>query len=122
MNVGTAVIGGPISALSEKDINEAIEFGKSNKHRQDVINYAFIVKKDASQLLEAGFRYIYVLICTNYYLIADYAAKQERNYEKIDMDYVNFLANLSTFHVEAIELKGSVTTLGPTHLSSLGNA
>src|SRR3989338_10218685 len=102
--------GGPVSSLSEQDINEAIEFGKSNKHRQDVINYAFIVQKDASQFLEGGFRHLYVLVCTNYYLIADYTAMQERNYENIDMDYVNFLAHLPTFRIELIELNGSVTT------------
>jgi len=102
--------GGPVSSLSEQDINEAVEFGKSNKHKQDVINYAFIVQKDASQFFDAGFRHLYVLICTNYYLVADYAAKQERNYESIDLDYVNFLAHLPTFRIELTELNGSVTT------------
>jgi hypothetical protein len=102
--------GGPISSLTQKDIEEAIEFGKLNKHKQDVINYAFIVQKDASSFFENGFRHLYVLICTNYYLIADYAAKQERSYEKIDMDYVNSLASLPTFHIELIELNGSGTT------------
>lgn len=99
---------GPAFPLSEKDIQEAIEFGKADKHKQDVIRYAFMFDKDSSVLLDVNPRRIYVLICTNYYLIADYAAQQARNYENIDMDYVNFLAGLPTFKVEVVEKIGDV--------------
>lgn len=95
--------GGLIAQLSQKDIEEAIEFGKENKHKQDVINYAFMFSKDSTRLTELASRTIYVLVCTNYYLIADYASQQARNYEEIDMEYVNYLANLSTFKLETIE-------------------
>jgi len=93
---------GPISPLSQKDIEEAIEFGKANKHRPDVIKYAYIFEKDISSFLGAT-RHVYILVCTNYFLIAEYAANQSKNYDSIDMDYVNFLANLPTFHIELIE-------------------
>lgn len=93
---------GPISPLTKEDIESAIEFGKANKHKQDVINYAFIFTKNVTSFL-GPVRNIYILICTNYFLIADYAAKQTRNYEPIDMDYVNFLANLPVFRIEVAE-------------------
>jgi len=94
---------GLIAKLSQNDIEEAIEFGKENKHKQDVINYAFMFSKDSTRFTELVSRKIYVLVCTNYYLIADYASQQARNYEEIDMEYVNYLANLSTFKLEVIE-------------------
>ena len=99
---------GPVVSLTQKDIEEAVEFGKNNKHNQDVINYAFMFQKDSSRLLEVNPRSLYILICTNYYLIADYAARKTRNYENIDMDYVNFLAHLPTFQIEVVEKMGDV--------------
>lgn len=99
---------GPIASLTQRDIGEAIEFGKSNKHKQDVIDYAFIFAKNSSRLLEVNPRTLYISICTNFYLIADYAARQTRNYENIDMDYVNFLAHLPTFKIEAVEQMGDI--------------
>jgi hypothetical protein len=100
--------GGPIASLSQNEIEEAIDFGKANKHNQNVINYAFMFAKDSSRLMEVNPRTIYALICTNYYLIADYAATQTRNYENIDMDYVNFLAHLPTFRIEVLEKMGDI--------------
>ncbi|MEK6647630.1 MAG: hypothetical protein AABY84_13245 [Candidatus Firestonebacteria bacterium] len=93
---------GPVSPLTKENIESAIEFGKTNRHKQDVINYAFIFTKNVTSFL-GPVRNIYILICTNYFLIADYAAKQTRNYEPIDMDYVNFLANLPVFRIEVAE-------------------
>lgn len=93
---------GPVSPLTKEDIESAIEYGKTNRHKQDVINYSFIFTKNVTSFL-GPIRNIYILVCTNYFLIADYAAKQTRNYEPIDMDYVNFLANLPVFRIEAAE-------------------
>ncbi len=99
---------GPIPSLSQADIQEAIEFGKTNKFKQDVIDYAFIFKKYSSRLGEINPRSIYILFITNFYLIANYAAQQTRNYQDIDIDYVNFLAHLPTFRVEAVEQRGDI--------------
>lgn len=93
---------GPISPLTKEDIDSAIEFGKTNKHKQDVINYTFTFTKNVTSFL-GPVRKIYILVCTNYFLIADYTARQSRNYEPIDMDYVNFLANLPVFRIEVAE-------------------
>ncbi|MBU4302980.1 MAG: hypothetical protein KJ931_01120 [Candidatus Omnitrophica bacterium] len=93
---------GLIARLSPEQIQEAIDFGKKNRLKPDVINYAFIYSKNITNFL-GGIRQVYILICSNYYLIADYAAKQTKNYEAIDMDYVNFLATLPTFHIETVE-------------------
>lgn len=92
---------GPVSPLTKEDIESAIEFGKTNR-QQDVINYVFIFTKNVTSFL-GPVRNIYILVCTNYFLIADYAAKQSRNYEPIDMDYVNFLVNLPVFRIEVAE-------------------
>jgi len=94
---------GPISPLSQKDIDEAIEFGKANKHDPNIIVYAFIFEKDNPSFL-GPMRHIYVLVCTNYFLIAQYAASQTKNYDPIYMEYVNFLAKLPSFKVEVTEV------------------
>lgn len=57
---------GPIAALSQEEIAEAIEFGKANKHRPEVIKYAFMVEKDNTSFL-GPIRHVYALICTNYF-------------------------------------------------------
>lgn len=93
---------GPISPLTKDDIETAIEFGKTNKHKQDVIIYTYTFTKNITSFL-GPVRKIYVFVCTNYFLIANYAAKQTRNYEPIDMEYVNFLANLPVFRIEVAE-------------------
>jgi hypothetical protein len=87
--------GWPISKLSDSDIQEAVNLGKVNKHNQDVINYAFLLKKHGTS--DDGIIYIFAL--TNYYLIADYVAKQEREYGQLDQSYIKFLANLPTFRL-----------------------
>lgn len=70
-------------------------------------NYAFIFTKNVTSFL-GPLRNIYILVCTNCFLIADYAAKQTRNYELIDMDYVKFLANMPVFRIEVAEQVVSV--------------
>ena len=87
---------GPISPLSDKDICEAIAFGKVNRHKGDVIDYAFMSKGTVFP----GTHYVYILVQTNYYLISKYAAEISRNYEQIDMDYVNFLSTLPTMRIK----------------------
>ena len=93
---------GLVACLSPEQVQEAIDFGKKNKLKPDVINYAFIYTKDITNFL-GSIRKVYILVCSNYYLIADYAARQTRNYEIIDMGYVNFLAALPTFRIETVE-------------------
>jgi len=92
---------GPISPLSQDDVSEAIEFGKANRHRPDVIKYAFLFTSKITPLGPTS--RVYILVDTNYFLIADYAANQTKKYEQIDMNYVNFLAALPTFRIETLE-------------------
>ena len=42
---------GPTSPLTKEDIESSIEFGKTNKHKQDVINYAFTFTKNVTSFL-----------------------------------------------------------------------
>lgn len=41
---------GLVSPLSQEDIQEAIEFGKVNKHSQEIIYYAFMSVKEVFSL------------------------------------------------------------------------
>lgn len=41
------------------------------------------------------------------FLIAQYAASQAKNYDPIDMEYVNYLARLPSFKVEVVEMVSS---------------
>lgn len=91
--------GGMLAKLSEQDIQDALEFGKANRYKPDVISYAYFFKEGPASSLDNA----YVLVQTNYYLIAQYAAKQSKEYLPIDMEYVRFLASLPTFYVEVVE-------------------